>query len=461
MHRQSFILYRNLLWLWDIISLNLVFLFAIFDISRAGAIEKREYHVLILVFNMSWMVSVYLLGLYFSKNWLDFKSFMKGTLKSYLLTALLVFSFIFLYHYDYSRVFVTTCFAGFLIALSFNRILFNLLIFSIRDRSKLAKRVVILGNNNQAQRLIRYFENEAKLVKIAGHFKDEMQQDDPWDLKPIVRLEDCMPFVVENRVNEIYSTLTPEKYPYLYELAKEAEKSFVHFKFVPDYQVFINKNVFVDFVDDMPVLSLRKEPLENTGNRIMKRAFDVVVSLFVTVFILSWLIPLLALLIKLDSRGPVFFIQSRSGKSNETFPCIKLRSLKVNKEADSKQVTRGDNRITRIGRLLRKTNLDEMPQFINVLLGHMSIVGPRPHMLKHTEDFTGLYSEYTIRHFVKPGLTGWAQVNHLRGEITKPELLRRRIEHDIWYLENWSMWLDVKIMLLTVWITITGDKNAF
>lgn len=460
MNRHSFTLYRNLLWLWDFICLNLVFLLASVSIPRVDPVHWSAYHVFFLFFNLAWQFSVYLMALYFSKNWLDFKSFTKGTLKCYLLTVLAVLLFIFIYQYPYSRFFVGTCFGGFLSLLIINRVFLNIAIFSLRDRSRLAKKVVVLGNNEQSKRLIRYFKEESKLVKVVGQFRDEDQS--AFNDIPLIRnLEECIPYVINNQVNEIYSTLPPEKYPYIYELALEAEKHFVHFKFVPDFKVFVNRNVYVDFVDDVPVLSLRKEPLENTGNRIMKRAFDVVISSLVSIFILSWLLPLLAIIIKLDSKGPVFFIQPRSGKNNETFPCIKLRSLKVNDEANSKQVTRNDNRVTQVGRFLRKSNLDEMPQFINVLMGHMSIVGPRPHMLKHTQDFSGLYNEYTIRHFVKPGVTGWAQVNHLRGEITNQELLRKRIEHDIWYLENWSLLLDIKIVLLTIWVSITGSKNAF
>ncbi len=196
-----------------------------------------------------------------------------------------------------------------------------------------------------------------------------------------------MQFVKQNDVTEIYSTLVPEHYPYLFELAKEAENEFVYFKFVPDYHIFVNRNIYVDFVNDIPVLSLRKEPLEDTGNRIKKRAVDIITSSLVILFILSWLIPLLAILIKLDSRGPVFFVQIRSGKSNQPFRCLKFRSLRVNNDADSKQVSRNDNRTTRVGRIMRKTNIDELPQFFNIFLGDMSVVGPRPHMLKHTEQF--------------------------------------------------------------------------
>jgi putative colanic acid biosynthesis UDP-glucose lipid carrier transferase len=321
--------------------------------------------------------------------------------------------------------------------------------------------VVVLGYNDVSKRLINYFQKETKLVKLTGCFDDSGKIRDSADLRVFSDLKDCMKFVKENEVTEIYSTLIPEHYPYLFELAQEAEAQFVYFKFVPDYNIFVNRNIYVDFVNDIPVLSLRKEPLEDTGNRIKKRALDVVLSSLAIIFILSWLIPLIALLIKLDSKGPIFFIQLRSGKNNQPFRCLKFRSLQVNDQADSVQVSRNDNRITRIGRIMRKTNIDELPQVLNIFLGDMSLVGPRPHMLKHTEQFAELYKEYMIRHFVKPGLTGWAQVNGFRGEIKDNEFLRKRVEYDTWYMENWSLYLDLKIIFLTIVVTIRGDKNAF
>lgn len=461
MNKSSFIFFRTLLWLWDLISLNLVLLFASIAIFRADAIHQQEYHLFFAVYNLSWMSSIYLTQLYMSKNWLDFELFFKRTFKCYTFTTCCLLLFIFLYHYQYSRFFVIFCFTGFATVILFNRIVFNLLVISLRSKFRLAKNVVVLGYNDVSVRLIDYFQKEAKLVKVAGCFDDKGKIENTADLKVFTDLRNCISFVKENEVTEIYSTLIPEQYPYLFELAKEAEKQFVYFKFVPDYHIFVNRNIYVDFINDIPVLSLRKEPLEDTGNRIKKRAVDILLSTFVIVFILSWLIPILAILIKLDSRGPVFFIQLRSGKNNQPFRCIKFRSLRANNESESKQVSRNDNRVTRLGRILRKSNIDELPQFINIFLGDMSVVGPRPHMLKHTEHFAELYKEYMIRHFVKPGLTGWAQVNGYRGEIRDNDLLRKRVEFDTWYIENWSLYFDMRIILLTAMVTVKGDVNAF
>ncbi len=298
-------------------------------------------------------------------------------------------------------------------------------------------------------------------MSVEGYFEDPHEVHELSIFPILGNRKDCISYAIDNDIDEIYSTISPESNAYVYDLAQAAETNMIRFKFVPDFHLFVNRNIHIDFVDDIPILSLRSEPLDDITARIKKRLFDIVFSFFVITLILSWLVPVMAILIKLNSKGPVFFVQLRSGRDNKAFPCYKFRTLKVNKEADTKQVTLNDTRITRLGKFLRKTNLDELPQFFNVFVGSMSVVGPRPHMLRHTEDFSRILNEYMIRHFVKPGVTGWAQVHGFRGEIKQKDQLRKRIEHDIWYLENWSLWLDLRIIFLTIYVTIKGDKNAY
>ena len=196
-------------------------------------------------------------------------------------------------------------------------------------------------------------------------------------------------------------------------------------------------------------------------NSFVKRAFDVAVSgaFLCTLFPVVYLF--VALGIKLTSKGPVFFIQERSGENGRTFGCIKFRSMRVNDEADRVQATKNDPRKTRFGSFLRKSSIDELPQFINVLKGDMSIVGPRPHMLQHTELYSKLVNKYMVRHLIKPGITGWAQVTGYRGETHELSQMEGRVRRDIWYLENWSLLLDIRIMLLTVWNALKRDENAY
>jgi putative colanic acid biosynthesis UDP-glucose lipid carrier transferase len=296
---------------------------------------------------------------------------------------------------------------------------------------------------------------------MEGYFEDQQEVHEISFFPILGNRKDCVPYAIENGITEIYSTLSPERHPYVYELAQTAETNMIRFKFVPDFHLFVNRNIHIDFIQDIPILSLRSEPLEDITARIQKRLFDIVFSVLVITLVLSWLLPILAILIKINSKGPIFFVQLRSGKNNHHFKCYKFRTLTVNKDADVKQVTLNDKRLTKVGKFLRKTNLDELPQFFNVLVGNMSVAGPRPHMLRHTEDYSRILNEYMIRHFVKPGVTGWAQVNGYRGEIKKEEQLRKRIEYDIWYMENWSLWLDLRIVFLTIYVTIRGDKNAY
>lgn len=202
-------------------------------------------------------------------------------------------------------------------------------------------------------------------------------------------------------------------------------------------------------------------PQDEVYNRYIKRVLDIVFSLFILLFVFSWLCPLIAVLIKLESKGPVIFRQLRSGKNNESFWCYKFRSMRINEDSHHRQASRNDERITRLGNFLRKTSLDEFPQFINVLLGSMSVVGPRPHMVKHTEQYRYTIDNYMLRHSLKPGITGWAQINGYRGETKELDAMQQRIHHDIWYLQNWSVRLDIRIIFFTTVQVLTGHKNAF
>ena len=194
--------------------------------------------------------------------------------------------------------------------------------------------------------------------------------------------------------------------------------------------------------------------------RTSKRAFDIVFSLAVIVFVLSWLLPIIAMLVKIESAGAFIFTQQRSSRNNKTFDCYKFRSMLVNDECNILQTSSGDARITKVGAFLRRYNLDELPQFFNVLIGNMSVVGPRPHMLSQTKEYSAVIDNFMIRHFVKPGITGWAQVNGLRGKTTTVHQMYDRVKADVWYLKNWTFLLDMKIIVLTIFFTITGNKSA-
>ena len=226
-------------------------------------------------------------------------------------------------------------------------------------------------------------------------------------------------------------------------------KTGVRLRFVPENQQWFKNRINMESVGQLVLINPQEIPLDVFESQFFKRLFDIVFSLFVMVFILSWLVPILAILIKLNSKGPVFFVQKRTGINNKAFKCLKFRSMRVNKDSDVKQAVEGDKRITALGNFLRKSSMDELPQFFNVFLGQMSVVGPRPHMLKHTEQYSQLIERYLVRHYIKPGITGWAQVSGYRGETDELWKMKKRVQYDMNYLENWNFWWDIKIIFMT------------
>jgi putative colanic acid biosynthesis UDP-glucose lipid carrier transferase len=300
--------------------------------------------------------------------------------------------------------------------------------------------------------------------RVIGFFDDKPELragTEVEDVYVLGRVNECIDFVKKYGIKEIYCALPDRALNKINALMREADKELIRFKLVPDVKDYFRKNVNVKMLGHLPVISSRTEPLEIKANMLLKRVFDIVFSLLVIVFVLTWLIPLFAILIKLESKGPVFFKQLRSGKDNLPFYCWKFRSMRVNADSDQKQARKNDSRITGIGAFMRKTSIDELPQFFNVLKGEMSVVGPRPHMLKHTDQYSALIDQFMVRHFVLPGITGWAQVRGLRGETTEDGSMEARVKADIWYLENWSILLDLKIAFLTVWQVVDGHKNAY
>lgn len=445
----------------DLFALNLVYFVLLNIFGRIPENAEHRYVVLFFASNMIWLFASYCTTLYISNSNMNSKRFAKRTANTLVLFYVLIMIFIFLYHYSFSRLFILISLSGFAFLLLLMRVLFFWASYYLNRANRITKKVVIVGYNDVAKKLAFSFTMQNRNLLVEGYFEDPNLVSELSLLPIIGNVEECVAYAVDNHISEIFSTISPEKNKDLYVLAQKAEKSLIRFKFVPDFKFYVNRDTHIEYLNDFPVLSLRNEPLEDFSNRLKKRIFDVLFSIFVIVFVLSWLIPVLAILIKLNSRGPVFFVQWRSGKNNKRFRCFKLRTMAVNENANSVQMTKGDTRVTSLGSFLRKANLDELPQFVNVLYGSMSVVGPRPHMLRHTESYSKLLEEYMVRHFVKPGVTGWAQVNGFRGEIKKEEHLRKRIEHDIWYMEHWSIWMDLRIMWLTVYRTLQGDKNAY
>lgn len=324
------------------------------------------------------------------------------------------------------------------------------------------KKVVILGSGSAAHDLIDFFSNSVNSgYLVEGYFDDKPNSEMSKRVEYLGPINQSVEFAKKSGVSEIFSALSSHKLDLVKSLIKKADHNLIRFRLVPDMSAFMDKNVFIDYYGALPILSTRNEPLEVKVNELMKQAFDYIFAAVTIVFFLSWMVPVIALAIRLDSKGPIFFRQLRSGKDNKPFFCLKFRSMNTNSDSDSLQASKNDKRITRVGAFLRKTSLDEFPQFFNVLMGDMSIVGPRPHMLKHTEDYAELVNDFMVRQYVTPGITGWAQVNGYRGETKETESMNKRVKADLWYMENWSLFLDLKIVFLTIYSGIRGDEKAY
>jgi len=318
------------------------------------------------------------------------------------------------------------------------------------------RNAVIIGFTTEAIRLKEVFETRKDYgYRFLGYFSDKKQNP---EIKG--RIEDLNQFVIDNKVDEIYCSLNEISNEKLKDLVEFADDNKKAIKFIPDTKEIFSKNLKVDYYELFPVLSLQKTQLHNPIIKGVKRAFDVLFSLFVIVFLLSWLIPVLAILIKLESKGPVFFKQGRPGMDEKEFFCYKFRSMQVNGYTE-KEASKNDPRVTKMGKFMRKTSMDELPQFFNVILGEMSVVGPRPHLWSQNKAYASKIKKYMVRHYVKPGITGLAQVKGFRGEIETEEDMVNRIKLDVFYIENWSMIMDLKIIFQTVFNIFKGEDKAY
>ncbi len=321
------------------------------------------------------------------------------------------------------------------------------------------KKIVIIGGaaSEAALRLMQQLEKDQGYgYHIVGFFNDEPAPDIPSYKGPVSELE---AFVGATPIDEIYCAIPENDKQDLQQIISLAERNAIDFFYVPQFSKYISRRFDIENFGTVPVLSIRPQPLNNPFNKAVKRAVDLIVSSVVLLFSPLIFLPI-AIGVKLSSPGPVFFKQDRTGYRGKSFKCLKFRSMRINDMSDSLQATKDDPRKTKFGNFLRKTSLDELPQFINVLMGDMSIVGPRPHMVQQTQQYCELIDKYMLRHTIKPGITGWAQVNGFRGPTDELWKMEKRVEFDVWYAENWNFMLDLKIMFLTVVNAIRGEQNA-
>jgi len=321
------------------------------------------------------------------------------------------------------------------------------------------ERVVIIGTNTTAGMLMRNMAmNESSGYRILGNF--DIAPREGFSGKYLGEISELGKYVREHPVDQIYFTIPGENPEYITQVMKIADDNFIQFFYVPRISNFVDRRYAFNSIGTSPLLRFHPSPLSETVNRIFKRTFDLVFSTIAMALSPLVLIPV-GIAIKLSSPGPVFFKQERTGYNGKTFTLYKFRTMKVNPQADTRQASADDPRKTRIGNFLRHTSIDELPQFYNVLRGDMSIVGPRPHMLAHSRQYAELIDQYMVRHLIRPGITGWAQVNGFRGETRELWQMKCRVEHDVWYIEHWSALLDLNIIARTVANAFRGEPNAF
>lgn len=447
----------------DLIVLNLLFFMVYYGLSDfyTSAITGNLREVVLLL-NFCYFFSLYFapLQLHLSIVFID-----KIVQRAFLLVTIMTFLFatclIFLNVGDVLATFLLVYYVVTIIVFSLWRVFVRVTLKMYRRKGHNFKKIVIVGAGKNGMELYRVMKDDLSYgFNILGFFDDNLSLRSvlPNYLGMTHEVED---FVLANDVDEIYCTLPGTNDEKIVRLLNFAEKHMIRFYIVPEFYRNLKKSLVMEVMESIPLMTVRREPLQAVYNRALKRTFDILFSILVLVTIFPLLYVVVGILIKLSSPGPILFKQKRTGLYGHDFKCYKFRTMKVNAEADSLQAVKNDPRKTKVGDFLRRTNLDEFPQFINVLRGDMSVVGPRPHMLKHTEQYSALIDKYMVRHLVKPGVTGWAQVTGYRGETKTLEQMEGRVKRDVWYIENWSFFLDLKIIVVTVLNMFKGEKNAY
>ncbi|MFC6097413.1 undecaprenyl-phosphate glucose phosphotransferase [Flavobacterium qiangtangense] len=411
-----------------------------------------SYHIFITI---SWLVIAWNIGFYEVYRYTKVIDILANILKQYFIFLIINFAFIgfYLKFSEPSMMIQFVTISVLLISMAKFFIYFALRRFRVVFGGNF-RRVIIVGNGKSVEQLEDFFnENPDYGYKLEHTFNLNCNKKE--------ELEQCFQFVMKNKIDEIYCSLADLSNTDINKFVDFTDNNLKILKFLPDNKEVLARNLIFDYYDYIPIISLRNIPLDETANKIIKRLFDIVFSLLIIVGILSWLIPILAVFIRLESKGGVFFRQKRNGLNYKEFNCYKFRSMEINDIADLHQVSKNDPRITKVGKFIRKTSIDELPQFFNVLLGDMSVVGPRPHMVSHTEMYARRIDKFMVRHFIKPGITGLAQTKGFRGEVETDKDIIYRVKFDIFYLENWSLLLDIKIVFLTIYNAIKGEEKAY
>jgi len=451
---------RGILTVCDFIVLNLSYFITLLLTPDFDAVKPR---LVWLMANIAYCPVAYYLADTQARRTIAMEHVLAGSLKAVLLHAPLFLTALFFLQIDDIPLKGFAEFYGLLFVLfpiwwTVSRIIIK----HYRGRGRNFAKVVIVGDNPTGHRLFREMTSDIGFgYRVLGFFDRKPHPDTPDDLYR-GNIDELADFIGRYQIDEIFCTLPGigSDCDDILTIMKIAETSVTQFYYVPQIPPHLSRTFDLYAMGSMPVLSVRHQPLSRTRNRILKRTFDFLFSSVALICSPVIFIPI-AIAIKISSPGPVFFKQKRTGYRGREFNCYKFRTMRVNSTADTCQASKNDPRKTRLGDFLRRTSLDELPQFFNVWRGDMSIVGPRPHMLIHTEEYSALIDKYMVRHYIKPGITGWAQIAGYRGQTEELWQMEERVRHDVWYIEHWTFLLDLKIMFRTVYNAIHGEKNAF
>lgn len=462
-NQTSDVTIRNIILIGEILVLNLALMAMYIVYYETTSLIPPHYKRLMLLMTMAYIISEY-----HKPSMLEQRFVRNDQLAKRLFTHLIQFtvaSLLVLWVFRWPLLtlhFMVPFYTFIVLFISLYRWGTRQIIKTYRTHGRNTMSVLFIGNINIVRELYLHTQNDkASGLRLIGYFADK-ERTDVTDHGYLGKPEEAVRYIEEHKtLHNVYCMLPSSENPLINQIMQACDHSMVRYNHIPDSFNYSRHNMSFMVIQSTPIFSLRYEPLTFLANRIEKRTFDILFSTFVLVTIFPFVYLIVGALIKLSSPGPIFFKQKRSGMEGKDFYCYKFRSMKVNVDSDRVQATKDDPRKTRIGEFIRKTSIDELPQFINVLKGEMSVVGPRPHMLKHTEQYSELISTYMVRHLAKPGITGWAQVNGARGETQELWQMEDRVEKDIWYIEHWSLMLDIIIIWRTVFNAVRGEKNAY
>ena len=446
----------------DLVTLNLLLgAYLLFEhFFSPGSTYETHYILYGFVFNITYLISINVLYGLLHSRLIRAEVVISQVSRTLLLQILLFLSVMsYLSVPTPSLRAVTIYFIVTFAAVSTERLLIRYVIKHFHHRGCDSLRVIFLGSGPEMQPIADIMNDPWTGYRLIGTFT-EAPNNNLKNVKRLGSVADACNYVHQNEIKEVYCSLSERAAPELESLFRLCNNQVVRIYLVPTIHHIMSRRTYIKDFGDCKVFTLHREPLAVYYNRLLKRGFDFVFSgLFLITFYPFFYI-IVAVITKLTNPGPIYFRQNRTGYNGETFKCLKFRSMRVNDQADSLQATAHDDRITCFGRFLRKSSIDEFPQFINVFRGEMSVVGPRPHMLAHTEYYSNLIGEYMVRHYIRPGVTGWAQVSGCRGETRTTAEMEQRVKKDIWYIEHWSVWLDIIIILKTIFGVFIPDKKA-